>query len=123
MRYPAKQKGITFIGLLMVAALVGFFAYIGMKLVPIYIENYGVKAALKALSEEDTQDVSTSELRSRVMKRLSVNNVEGVKPENVDVKAMGRSRVVSVNYEVRSRFFDKIYLLAVFSESTVLTEN
>lgn len=121
--YPSRQAGATLMGLLMTAALIGFFAYVGMKVVPIYIENYGVKAALKSLAEEETQGVGSGEIRSRLMKRLDMNNVDSVRPDSVEIKALGRSRVVSVNYEVRTRFYGNLYLLMAFNESTVLADN
>ena len=34
------QSGITFIGFLVVLAVAGFFAYVGMKLFPMYQEYY-----------------------------------------------------------------------------------
>ena len=122
-RNPGRQTGATLLGMLMIAALVAFFAYVGMKLVPIYIENYGVKSSLKSLSEESTAGVNAGELRSRLMKRLEVNNVDSVRPEHVQVKAMANTRVVSVSYEVRTRFYGNLYLLLAFDESTVLTGN
>lgn len=119
----ARQNGATLMGLLMTAALIGFFAYVGMKLVPVYIENYGVKAALNSLADEGAQSGSVTEIRSRLMKRLDVNNVDSVRPEDVEIKTMGKSRVVSVNYEVRTRFYGNLHLLMIFNESTVLADN
>ena len=39
------QSGITLIGFVVVLAVVGLFAYVGMKLFPMYSEFYGVKSA------------------------------------------------------------------------------
>ena len=41
-----RQGGITLIGFLIVAAVVGFFIFIGIKLFPMYSEYYAVKSAL-----------------------------------------------------------------------------
>ena len=46
------QGGMTLIGFVIVLAVVGLFAYVGMKLVPMYSEFYAVKQALKGLSTE-----------------------------------------------------------------------
>lgn len=120
---PGRQNGATLIGMLVIAALVAFFAYVGMKLVPIYIENYGVKASLSSLKEESTQGVSAGEIRSRLMKRLDMNDVDSVRPENVEIKTVGNTRTVEVKYEVRTRFYGPVHLLLAFDESTVLTNN
>lgn len=120
---PGRQRGATLIGMLIVAALIAFFAYVGMKLVPIYIENYGVKASLRSLNEEVTQGVVAGEIRSRLMKRLDMNDVDSVRPENVEIKTVGNTRTVEVKYEVRTPFYGPVHLLLVFDESTVLTSN
>lgn len=118
-----RQGGATLIGMLVIAALVAFFAYVGMKLVPIYIENYGVKASLRSLAEESTQGVTAGEIRSRLMKRLDMNNVDSIRPESVEIKTVGNTRTVEVKYEVRTRFYNNIHLLLAFDESMVLTNN
>ena len=46
------QRGITLLGFIIVLAVVGFFAYVGMKLFPMYSEYYSVKSALKGLANE-----------------------------------------------------------------------
>ena len=44
------QQGMTLIGFLIVLAVAGFGAYVGMKLFPMYQEFYSVKSSLKGLS-------------------------------------------------------------------------
>ena len=46
------QSGITLLGFIIVLAVVGLFAYVGMKLFPMYSEFYSVKSALKGLANE-----------------------------------------------------------------------
>ena len=46
------QSGMTLIGFVVVLAVVGLFAYVGMKLFPMYSEFYAVKSALKGLASE-----------------------------------------------------------------------
>ena len=46
------QGGMTLIGFVIVLAVIGFFAYVGMKLIPMYSEFYAVKSALKGLQAE-----------------------------------------------------------------------
>jgi type II secretory pathway pseudopilin PulG len=43
------QSGMTLIAFIIVLGVVGLFAYVGMKLIPMYSEYYAVKQALKGL--------------------------------------------------------------------------
>jgi hypothetical protein len=42
----SKQSGVTLIGFLMIMAIVGFFAFMAMKLLPSYSEYMGVAKAM-----------------------------------------------------------------------------
>ena len=45
----SKQTGITLIGFLIILAVVAFFGYMAMKLVPSYVEFMGVKKAMNQM--------------------------------------------------------------------------
>lgn len=120
----SRQGGMSLTGVLLGAALIGFFVYAGAKLVPIYIEHLGVTSSLKTLAgEEQVRGVGASEVRNQLMRRLSINNVQNVKPEHITVKMEGNRRVVSVDYEVRTPFYGNLYFLVAFSDSAVLSGN
>ncbi|MEO6263523.1 MAG: DUF4845 domain-containing protein, partial [Luteimonas sp.] len=46
------QSGMTLLGFVIVLGVAGLFAYVGMKLIPMYSEYYSVKQALKGLAVE-----------------------------------------------------------------------
>lgn len=115
------QRGITLIGVLIGAALIAFFVYSGAKLAPIYLENYSVKSSLKSLGAEDEKAGSARELRDQLMRRLQINNVQNVKPEHIIVKVEGNRRIVTVEYEVRTRFYGNLWLLSSFNEKVEIT--
>ena len=46
----SRQHGMTLIGFLFVLAAALFVAYIGMKLVPVYLNHYSVVSAMKSLA-------------------------------------------------------------------------
>ena len=48
----ARQRGITLIGLLILAVLVGIVGLAGMKLVPMYINDMKLAKALDGIPEE-----------------------------------------------------------------------
>ena len=48
----SRQHGMTLIGFLFVLAAALFVAYIGMKLVPIYLNHYSLVSAMKSLADE-----------------------------------------------------------------------
>lgn len=120
-RFGRRQQGLTFLSLLIVLAVVGFFAYIGIKLTPVYLENFSVKSSLSSLAEEESQGLGVGELRSRLLKRLEINNVSHVSERDIDVSKTADSTKVSVQYEVVEPFYGNVSILLSFDESVTLS--
>jgi hypothetical protein len=120
-RYGRQQEGLTFVSLLLVLAVVGFFAYIGIKLTPVYLENFSVSSSLKSLEEEESQGLAVGELRSRLLKRLEINNVSHVTEDNIRIRSEANSKTVTVQYEVQQPFYGNISLLISFEDSVTLS--
>jgi len=96
------QRGITLLGFIIVLAVVGFFAYVGMKLFPMYSEYYSVKAALKGLaSEPGTASSDPARIQDLFFRRLYISYSENVKPQNVKIRRADNGWLMDVQYEVR----------------------
>lgn len=96
------QSGITLIGFILVLAVVGVFAYMGMKLIPMYSEYYSVKQALQGLSGEPgiaTKD--PAKVKDLFFRRLYISYAENVKPEHVKIERKGANYLMTVKYEIR----------------------
>jgi hypothetical protein len=97
-----KQSGMTLIGFVMVLGVVGLFAYLGMKLVPMYSEYYAVKQALKGLSvDPGIADRDPAKIKDLFFRRLDISYSENVKPADVKIERQDGGWKMKVNYEVR----------------------
>ena len=81
------QSGITLIGFIVILGIAGIFIYVGMKLIPMYTEYYGVKQALKGLAlEPGINNSSPDHIRSLFTRRLYVNYSENVESKHVKIE-------------------------------------
>jgi Tfp pilus assembly protein PilE len=97
-----NQSGMTLISFVIVAAVVGTAAYIGMKLFPMYQEFYGVKSAAKSLAAEaGIANEQPAQIKEKLFRRFNIGYVSSVKPEHVKIDSAGSSKVMHINYEVR----------------------
>jgi hypothetical protein len=119
-RFGKRQDGLTFISLLVVLAVIGFFAYIGIKLTPVYLENFSVKSSLKSLAEEESQGLGVGELRSRLLKRLEINSVTSVSDRDIQIWSEAGSTTVGIQYEVVAPFYGNVSILISFDDSVTL---
>ena len=113
-----NQSGLTLIGFVIVLAVVGVFAYCGMKLFPMYSEFYSVKQALKGLAAEPgIANTDPAKVKDLLFRRLYVSYAENVKPNNVKVTRDGQGYVVTVQYEVRRELIGNLDVVGKFEAS------
>jgi hypothetical protein len=118
------QSGITLIGFVVVLAVVGLFAYVGMKLFPMYSEFYSVKSALRGLANEPgigSQD--PAKIQDLFFRRLYISYSENVKAENVKLQRTDNGWRMDVNYEVRKPIISNLDVVGKFTATQDLTRS
>jgi hypothetical protein len=122
MKTMKTQRGMTLTSFLVVAAVVGFALYVGMKLFPMYQEYYSVKAALKGVSQEPgVAGMEPGQVQQMFFRRLYINYSENVKPENVKMKRINGGWDMQVNYEVRRELIGNLDVVGKFETNQELT--
>ena len=117
-----KQGGLSLLGFLVVLAVVGFAAYVGMKLFPMYQEYYSVRSAMKGLANEPgVADMDPAKIQDLFFRRLYINYSENVKPQNVKFERMEGGWKMRVNYEVRRPLVGNLDVVGRFDSTQELT--
>jgi len=115
------QRGMTFISLLLLLAIVGFFVMLGLKLVPIYLEHYSIKHVLVSFEQDrDLSKKSNAEIRELMKRRLKINGVYDFNVrENVDIKRDREhgNTTVRVLYEIREPVLGNVDLVVHFDDA------
>lgn len=117
-----KQSGLSLVGFLVVLAVVGFAAYVGMKLFPMYQEYYSVQSAMKGLANEPgVADMDPAKVQDLFFRRLYINYSENVKPQNVKFERTEGGWKMRVNYEVRRPLVGNLDVVGRFDSTQELT--
>ena len=119
-----KQKGMTLLGFVIVLSVVGFAAYILMKLFPMYSEYYSVRQAMKGLSQEPgiaTQD--PARIQDLFFRRLYISYSENVKKEHVKLRRIDNGWQMDVTYEIRRPLVGNLDVVGKFNASQALTRS
>ena len=98
MRMRTRQRGLSMLGFLFVAAVVVTCVMIGFRVLPAYIEHYSIQKALEqALA--DTKDLnSTAELRRAFQKRADAGYIDSVSAQDVEVSKSKNEVTASVSW-------------------------
>ncbi len=118
-----KQGGLTLIGFIIVLAITIFVAFIGMKIVPIYMEYYSVVSAMNGVAaERGSARLSPYDIRVRILNRLYVSYSDDNVKEK-DIKLTRKNGVyLRIAYEVRKPVIGNLDVVAKFDRSVRLSD-
>jgi len=110
------QRGITFIGWLLLLAPLVILLYAGMRLTPVYLNYMNVSKALSQVSSQakSSSGMSPVELRTSIEKNFDVQGIEHPTPKDIDVHREGEHMVAVADYEDVVPMFGNISLLVQF---------
>lgn len=120
-----KQQGMSIVGFLLTASIVGFLVLTGIKLVPVYIEYKSVKQAMDgAISAEDgSKNKSAAEIRSSLAKRMSMNYVTSVKASDVKITPEDGGYTLEVDYQAEKPLLGNVFLVVKFNHEVSTSGN
>lgn len=120
MQMRKRQQGISIIGFLILLAVVGFFAYTAMLLIPAYTEYFGVVKAMKALADDaGAATAPIEQIRTKLDFNLNLQYVgeKTVPPSAVKLNTQGGGRILQVVYDKEIPFLYNVSLLVHFEHA------
>ena len=124
MKAQRYSRGITLLGFLIMLCVAGFFAYIVMKLVPVYVEYFGVVKAMEQVrNEPGAAQKSVEEIRRDLNVKFDLQYVDekDIPPQAIQVKREATGPTLRIAYEKRVPFMYNIDLVASFDKTVNLT--
>jgi hypothetical protein len=110
-----KQGGMTMLGFLITLAVVMFFLYCGMKVVPMYTEFYSVKKALAGLAAEPgITNKSKEQVRDLFFRRLYMSYANNVKTDALKIESTDQGLMMTVDYEQRRELLANLDVVGKF---------
>lgn len=112
-----KQKGMTFPGMVFALGLGIFVLTLAFKIGPIYTEHATIKTAMESLkSQPGLADNSRDMISSLLQKRLQINNVSILTPQNIAITKSGGYVKVQVTYDQTVHLFGNLDVTAHFDD-------
>ena len=116
-----KQNGLTLVGFAIVLVLALFFAYVGMRIVPIYLEYHALVNAMEQLEQNPlAAKMSAAKIKNTIVNSLWVSySTENIKREHIRI-TRSKGIQVRVAYEVRRPLLGNIDLMLSFDRTVTL---
>jgi hypothetical protein len=94
-QYKSRQRGITFLGLIIVGALLAMAGVVAAQAFPTVLELFAVQKAVDKAAEGQ----SVADVRSLFDKQATIDNIKSISGKDIDVGKEGDKVVVSFSYE------------------------
>ena len=109
----SRQKGLSFIGLVLIVAVLVAVVGIGAQSLPVFLEyQAAVKAANKAASEGNT----VAEVRASFDRAAAIDNIDSVSGANLHVTKVNDKVVVGFEYSREIHLAGPAYLVYRFKK-------
>jgi hypothetical protein len=113
-----RQQGITAIGFLIIAGMVGLIGYAGIRLIPVYMTQMKIRKLLSDLETEYAgQNPSPTALQSAIGKRLDIEMIDFPDRKDFRINKTDGGFEVSVAYEDRAPFMANLFIVAEFDNA------
>ena len=111
-----SQAGITALGFLILAALVGVVGLAAVKVTPMYIKNMRMTRVLDDVAKEiSNQNATPQSIRNELTRRFSVEDIR-LGPDELKIAPSKNGYSLSVQYEERASYIADIYLLIAYDK-------
>ena len=113
-----RQRGMTFLGLLCVLALVGVIVYAGIRLVPVYINYMKVSSTLQSVAAEfKGGGADELGLRRSLEKHWGIEDITSVSFKDVEIKKSDGGLTMHVEYDDVVPYISNVSLSVNFDKT------
>ncbi|MFO1427179.1 MAG: DUF4845 domain-containing protein [Steroidobacteraceae bacterium] len=117
-----RQKGVTFLGWLVLLTPLALVGYMAIRATPVYLGYSKVVRALEQVRQEyeSTEGLTREMIAGSIQKRFDVDYVDDLTAKDMTITKTGDGWVVESNYEKVVPLFYNISLLLQFEKSVTI---
>jgi DNA-dependent RNA polymerase auxiliary subunit epsilon len=118
-----SQRGMTFLGILVLVFVLGVWVYAGIRLAPKYLEYMKDAATLEKVRDEHENNPGTTEfdLRKGVERHFNIESVDVISDKDIEIKREGSLFTVRAAYEDTVPLVGNISFLLTFDKTVEVT--
>ena len=93
--YRLRQRGIGFISLLLLVAVLGMGAMVAAQTIPTLIEYFAVQ---KAVQKAALSGLTPADIRASFDKAAQIDDIQSITSKDLEISKQGDKAVVAFNY-------------------------
>ena len=116
-----RQAGITTLGLVILVAFVGLFAFAGIRLSPVYLNYMKIVGVVDGVRDEfDGAGASRAQIRSSISRRFDIESVGIITAKDVKVRKVDGGHEVAATYSHKAPFIANISFVVDFDKRVLV---
>ena len=120
-RMKKRQAGMTTLGLIILVAFVGLFAFAGLRLTPIYLNYFKVVGVVEGVREEfDGNNATRAAIRSSISRRFDIESVGIITAKDVKVRKVDGGYEVAATYSHKAPFISNVSFVVDFDKRVLV---
>ncbi|HSN21087.1 MAG TPA: DUF4845 domain-containing protein [Usitatibacter sp.] len=112
-----QQRGLSLIGMIVTLAVLGFVGLLAAKLLPSYVEYWGVRKMFAAMEKNGEINGTPVQIRHAYDMRNAIEDVRSVSGKDLEISKEGGDTVVSADWSVKVPLVSNISACIDFSAS------
>lgn len=120
-----RQRGMTFLGIIVLVIVVGAWVYSGIRLVPKYLEYMRVAATLEKVRDEYDSNPGTTDfmLRKAVERHFDIEMVEIISSNDIEIRKESGTFYMRAAYEDTVPLVSNVSFLLQFDKTVEVAAN
>ena len=113
-----SQQGMTFLGMLCILVLAGFFVYAGIRLAPVYLNYMNIVRTLNAVAADFKGDNPSLEaIRTSLSRHWEVQTISAVQDKDIEVTKDDNGVSMHVAYDDSEPYIGNVSLAVHFDKT------
>ena len=120
-----RQRGMTFLGIIVLVIVVGGWVYSGIRLAPKYLEYMRVASTLEKVRDEYDSNPGTTDfmLRKAVERHFDIEMVEIISSNDIEIRKEGSTFYMRAAYEDTVPLVSNVSFLVQFDKTVEVAAN
>jgi hypothetical protein len=118
-----RQRGATFLGMIVILVILGSAVYAGIRLVPVYMEYMKVARSLEQVRDEySAVEANPYLIRRSLERRWDVEDIASIGWKEVEISKTNEGYDLRAAYSVERPFVANVYLLTKFDKLVTIQQ-
>jgi hypothetical protein len=118
-----RERGATFLGIVIILMILGSALYAGIRLVPVYLEYTKVARSLEQVRDEHAAvETNPALIRRSLERRWDVEDISSIDWKDIEIDRTTAGYDLIASYEAERPFIANVYLLVKFDKTVSIPQ-